>query len=253
MSERTRTSSNRRRITGLVVAGLLFVGPVAVAGWLSEDGASDATSAPADEHPSPPDQHLALQPDREPDPSVSAGGLATATPSGPLLLPPRPPRADPDAQGSDDGASTAEGALPEGATIFDDQYPGIHRLDAELLAALREAARVAADAGVEFEVNSGWRSAEYQRRLLRRAIAEYGSEEEARRWVTTPKNSEHVTGNAVDLGVQARRWLAQHGAAYGLCQIYANEPWHFELRPGAVDHGCPEMYADAAHDPRTQP
>jgi hypothetical protein len=38
-----------------------------------------------------------------------------------------------------------------------------------------------------------------------------------------------------------------------LCQIYSNEPWHYELRPEAIDHDCPPMYADPTHDPRTQP
>src|SRR6266545_4812019 len=28
-----------------------------------------------------------------------------------------------------------------------------------------------------------------------------------------------------------------HGAKYGLCQIYGNEPWHHELRPEVIDHG----------------
>ena len=45
----------------------------------------------------------------------------------------------------------------------------------------------------------------------------------------------------------------EHGAGYGLCQIYDNEPWHFELRPDAVDHGCPDRYADPTQDPRMQP
>jgi hypothetical protein len=63
-----------------------------------------------------------------------------------------------------------------------------------------------------------------------------------------------VSGDAVDIGhADATAWLSAHGAEYGLCQIYANEPWHYELRPEAVDHGCPSMYADAAHDPRMQP
>jgi len=62
-----------------------------------------------------------------------------------------------------------------------------------------------------------------------------------------------VSGDAVDIGGSgATRWLAEHGAAYGLCQIYANEPWHYELRAGAAEHGCPLMYADAAHDRRMQ-
>ncbi len=42
------------------------------------------------------------------------------------------------------------------------------------------------------------------------------------------------------------------GAEYGLCQIYANEPWHYELRPDAVEVGCPALYADPTEDPRMQ-
>ena len=45
-------------------------------------------------------------------------------------------------------------------------------------------------------------------------------------------------------------WLSRHGAEYGLCRIYRNEPWHYELRPEAIDDGCPSMYADPRHDPR---
>ena len=44
----------------------------------------------------------------------------------------------------------------------------------------------------------------------------------------------------------AAGWLSGHGARYGLCQIYGNEPWHYELRSG----GCPPMYADPTDDPR---
>ena len=48
----------------------------------------------------------------------------------------------------------------------------------------------------------------------------------------------------------ATAWLSEHGAEYGLCQIYSNEPWHYELRPEAIDQGCPPMYADPTNDPR---
>jgi hypothetical protein len=58
-------------------------------------------------------------------------------------------------------------------------------------------------------------------------------------------------GDAVDIGpADATAWLSQHGAEYGLCQIYRNEPWYYELRPEAIEHGCPPMYADPTHDPR---
>ena len=147
----------------------------------------------------------------------------------------------------------ADGAVPDGTTVFDDEIPGVANLDPALLGALRQAATDAADDGVEFFVDSGWRSPEYQEQLLREAVSKYGSEEEAARWVATPDTSAHVSGDAVDIGPSdATAWLSEHGAEYGLCQIYGNEPWHYELRPEAVDHGCPPMYADPTHDPRMQ-
>jgi zinc D-Ala-D-Ala carboxypeptidase len=153
-----------------------------------------------------------------------------------------------------DGAVTeADGVLPDGVTVFDDQYPGVANLDRDLLQALREAATDAAHDGVEFFVDSGWRSPEYQNQLLREAVSEYGSEEEAARWVATADTSAHVSGDAIDIGhFDASAWLSEHGAEYGLCQIYSNEPWHYELRPQAIDRGCPRRYADPTHDPRMQ-
>ncbi|WP_353950092.1 M15 family metallopeptidase [Knoellia sp. S7-12] len=127
------------------------------------------------------------------------------------------------------------------------------KLSGDLLDALRQAARDAKPDGVEFIVNSGWRSAEYQDQLLRDAIARYGSEKEAARWVATSKTSAHVSGDAVDIGpAAAAKWLSENGADYGLCQIYRNEPWHYERRPGAAELGCPKMYADPTQDPRMQ-
>jgi zinc D-Ala-D-Ala carboxypeptidase len=147
----------------------------------------------------------------------------------------------------------ADGSVPDGTTVFDNEVPGVANLDSALLGALRRAATDAAADGVEFVVDSGWRSPEYQEHLLRGAVSKYGSEAEAARWVATPNTSAHVSGDAVDIGPSAAAaWLSEHGAAYGLCQIYANEPWHYELRPEAADQGCPSMYADPTHDPRMQ-
>jgi len=144
----------------------------------------------------------------------------------------------------------ADGAVPDGVTVFDDAIPGVAKLDPALLGALRHAATDAKDDGVGFVVDSGWRSPAYQERLLREAISEYGSVQEAARWVASPDTSAHVSGDAIDLGRDAAAWLSEHGAAYGLCQIYGNESWHYELRPEAVDHGCPPTYADPSQDPR---
>jgi len=157
-------------------------------------------------------------------------------------------------RGDHGGTTTeADGALPDGVTVFDDQYPGVTNLDPDLLGALRDAATDAADDGIEFYVNSGWRSPEYEEQLRREAVAKYGSEKEAARWVATANTSPHVSGDAVDIGPSdATAWLSEHGAEYGLCQIYRNEPWHYELRPEASINGCPPMYADPTQDPRLQ-
>lgn len=142
------------------------------------------------------------------------------------------------------------GAIPEGTTVFDGHVPGVANLSPALLAALRRAATDAAADGVVFGVNGGWRSPAYQARLLREAIARHGSPEEAARWVATPERSAHVAGDAVDIARPAWAWLSEHGSRYGLCRIYLNEPWHYELRPEAVLHGPPPMYPDPSHDPR---
>jgi LAS superfamily LD-carboxypeptidase LdcB len=129
---------------------------------------------------------------------------------------------------------------------FDTQYPAVRNLQPELLQAVQAAADGAAADDVSILINSGWRSQRYQQYLLDQAVEQYGSETEARKWVNTPEQSTHVTGQAVDIGPDAAdRWLARHGNAYGLCQIYANEPWHFErvVEPGGV---CPPQISDAA-------
>ena len=147
----------------------------------------------------------------------------------------------------------ADGVVPDGTTVFDDDVPAVANLKPDLLRALRQAATDAGHYGIEFDVNSGWRSPAYQDQLLREAVSKYGSMDEAARWVATPKTSAHVSGDAVDIGpTNAAAWLSRNGAAYGLCQIYGNEIWHYELRPSAIDHGCPAMYADPTHDPRMQ-
>lgn len=144
--------------------------------------------------------------------------------------------------------SQQTGHIAEGApaTLADVELPAIARLDPALLDAMRQAERDASADGVRFEVTSGWRGARYQQWLLDDAIRRYGSEELARQYVATPDASQHVTGRAIDIGpADAQLWLSRHGARYGICQTYANEPWHFEL---ATSSGgvCPEMKADAA-------
>lgn len=152
--------------------------------------------------------------------------------------------------------SEADGVIRDGdqPTVFDVDRVAVGNLDPALLAALQRAASDAEGDGVTFRVNSGWRTPALQERMLQDAIVQYGSETEAARWVATPQTSAHVSGDAVDMGpLPTLDWLAQHGADYGLCQTYANESWHYELRPDAVTEGCPEMYSDPTEDPRMTP
>nr|WP_192748932.1 M15 family metallopeptidase [Actinopolymorpha pittospori] len=182
--------------------------------------------------------------------------LASSPPPSAAASPLSPASPDPTRHGHrprQPALGEAGGAVPDGVTISEDGIPAVTNLDPDLLRALRQAATDAADDGVELFVNSGWRSPDYQDQLLREAVLKYGSEVEAARWVATPDTSPHVSGDAVDLGpAEATAWLSRRDAAYGLCQIYDNEPWHYELRPQAIDHGCPPRYADPTHDPRMQ-
>ncbi len=129
---------------------------------------------------------------------------------------------------------------------FDVADPSIGRLDPALLTAIQNAATAAAAEGVTMTVTSGWRSPEFQQRLLDDAVASYGSVAIARQYVQTPSASKHVIGQAVDVGGPgADQWLIANGSRFGLCQIYANELWHFELVADALGN-CPPLLPNAA-------
>lgn len=141
-----------------------------------------------------------------------------------------------------------DGYIQDGVSIspFESEHAAIANLDRALLDAIQRAALDARRDGIEIGISSGWRSARYQQHLLDEAVKRHGSKEEARRFVNTPAQSTHVTGDAVDIApMDAMSWLSQRGAAYGLCQTYANEMWHYELmtEPGGI---CPPQLSDAA-------
>ena len=129
---------------------------------------------------------------------------------------------------------------------YDVQNPAVGNLDPNLLTAVQLAAGAAAADGLTLTITSGWRSAAFQQQLLDDAVATYGSMAIARQYVQTPEHSKHVFGQAVDVGgASVDQWLIANGAQFGLCQIYANEIWHFELAasPAGV---CPPLLLNAA-------
>ena len=87
-------------------------------------------------------------------------------------------------------------------------------------------------------VYSGYRSVERQRELFAGAVAKYGSEAAARKWVAPPGNSFHNHGQAVDLAYNGKSlqhapkevadWVHQNASKYGLYFPMAHEPWHVE-------------------------
>ena len=143
---------------------------------------------------------------------------------------------------------TIGGYLPDGQTIspFDATNPVIAWLDPALLAAIEKAARAAEAEGVGVQITSGWRTKGFQQRLFDDAVRTYGNAGAAQQFVASPDASRHVVGKAVDVGpVDADNWLIRNGSRFGLCQIYGNEIWHFEL---AADQngGCPPLRPNAA-------
>lgn len=141
-----------------------------------------------------------------------------------------------------------DGSLPAGATLtpFDVAHPAVGRLDPALLSAVQNPATAAAADGITMTITSGWRSPQFQQRLLDNAVQTYGSLAAARQYVQTPAMSKHVSGQAVDVGgVGADQWLIANGSRFGLCRIYANELWHFELATDASGN-CPALLPNAA-------
>ena len=179
--------------------------------------------------------------------ALLVGGCATAVRIEPVSTteaasPPAPLTIGPAA------TDTYGGWIPDGQTLspFDVSNPALAQLDPPLLNAVQDAARAATAQGVDLRITSGWRSEGFQQRLFDDAVRHYGSADIARQFVASPDVSKHVVGQAVDVApVDADWWLVRNGAQFGLCQIYANELWHFELAVHQQGN-CPPLRPNAA-------
>ncbi|MFI1917696.1 M15 family metallopeptidase [Nocardia sp. NPDC020380] len=142
--------------------------------------------------------------------------------------------------------AVAANGTPAGANTATAIAAGAEGLDPELAAAYGQAAAEAQSEGVTLSITSGYRTPGEQEWLWEDGIRTYGSAEAARHWVLPPDESTHVTGHAIDVGPRAgAQWLEDNGNRWGLCRMYDNEWWHFELatRPG---EGCPARLPDAS-------
>ncbi|WP_368496216.1 M15 family metallopeptidase [Herbiconiux sp. A18JL235] len=176
---------------------------------------------------------------------ASCSGTVTA---GPGAAPAPSVEAQPGLGDDDGGLGADDGVVPFGESVsLRDDVAAMTGLTPELRDALERAeAAAVADRGLRFTFVDGWRSVGYQEELFERAVQKYGSEAEAARWVKRGDDSKHVTGEAVDLETaDAMDWLNRFGDEFGLCQVYTNELWHFELT--ADDAGeCPPQLRDGS-------
>ena len=131
--------------------------------------------------------------------------------------------------------------------LVDNAYAaGTEGLDPALKFFYTLAKRDAAAHGVPLAITSGHRTWAQQQSLWQSGVAEYGSPEAARRWVLPPGESAHVAGKAIDVRpIEGARWLEAHGNKYGLCRMYVNEWWHFEIATVPTQR-CPAMVRDAS-------
>ena len=84
----------------------------------------------------------------------------------------------------------------------------------------------------QLQVSSGYRSPERQADLWQAALAKYGSEDAARKWVAPPGRSNHNHGYAADLkylSPAAKEWARGNAGQFGLAFPLSNEDWHIEL------------------------
>lgn len=137
-------------------------------------------------------------------------------------------------------------AAPESIPSAKAIASGTDGLDPHLAAAYAAAAAEANAEGVTLWITSGYRTPGEQEALWEDGLQTYGSPEAARRWVLPPNESTHVSGQAIDVGpIEGAQWLEANGSHWGLCRMYDNEWWHFELAT-TPNTPCPARLPDAS-------
>lgn len=150
-----------------------------------------------------------------------------------------------------------DGARPEfeEATDLVEVGPNLvgrmQRLTPETAHAWQAMQAAAAEQGVTLLIVSGYRSIDYQARLIRKKLNAGQTVSEILTVNAAPGHSEHHTGRAIDIASpgsrplteefedsEAFRWLTNNAAQYGFSMSYPRdnpagfvyEPWHWALR-----------------------
>ncbi|MEL7185573.1 MAG: M15 family metallopeptidase [Pseudomonadota bacterium] len=124
----------------------------------------------------------------------------------------------------------------------------MQRLTPETAASWQAMVAAAAADGVRLLIVSGYRSIDYQARLIRKKINAGQSVSDILSVNAAPGHSEHHTGRAIDIATPGSRplteefeeteafaWLTGHAAGYGFAMTYPRdnpggfiyEPWHW--------------------------
>ena len=145
----------------------------------------------------------------------------------------------------------------EEASVLAEAGPNLIGRQVELLPVALESwramAAAAADDGISLLLVSGFRSYEYQARLIRKKLNDGQSIEAILRVNAAPGFSEHHTGRAIDIASPGSRplteefedsqgfaWLCRKAGEYGFRLSYprdnpyglAYEPWHWAFHAG---------------------
>ena len=128
----------------------------------------------------------------------------------------------------------------------------MQRLTPEAATAWQDMQAAAAVEGVTLMIVSGFRSVDYQARLIRKKINAGQSVSEILAVNAAPGHSEHHTGCAIDIATPGSRplteefeqtaaflWLHEHAGRFGFALSYPRgnsagfvyEPWHWAYRP----------------------
>ena len=147
----------------------------------------------------------------------------------------------------------ADGAVPDGTTVFDDEIPGVAKLDPvssvpcagpRPMPQTTGSSSPSTAAGVPRRTRSDC--------SVRRSRSTAQKRKPPDGW-PPPRRPRTCRGTRSTSGPPLpRRGCPRTAPRTGCARSTATSPGTTNCAPEAIDHGCPPMYADPTHDPRMQ-